>query len=254
MFRNVKHVEFVMIPVLVVCVIPSAFKCVEDVKMENAGKLESMKELKEAIERRRREEEERRKREEEERRKREEEEERLRKEREEAAAMAKRRAMISCKRDWDCVDKRVGVVEVSDGCCNEEGLKELDLRGFVNLRELKVGNECFEYVDEVKLIGLSELESVEIGSQSLTRIRSEDDVDEEKDLRDQIGHNRHFYLKNCPKLKSLKFGSWSCLDYSVIEIENVDALEVIEMGELNEESNNFYWASLELKSILTHNE
>ena len=40
-FRNVKHVEFVMIPVLVTCVIPSAFKCVEDVKMENAGKFES---------------------------------------------------------------------------------------------------------------------------------------------------------------------------------------------------------------------
>ena len=123
--RNVKRVELVLIPVLVTCVIPSAFKCIEDVKMENAGKLESMKELKEAIERRRREEE----------------EERLRKEREEAAAMAKKKVVINCKRDWDCVDKRVGVIEVSDGCCNEEGLKELDLRLFVNLRELKVGNE-----------------------------------------------------------------------------------------------------------------
>ena len=70
MFRNVKRVELVRIPALVVCVIPSAFKCVEDVKMENAGKLESVKELKEAIERRRREEEvKRRRREEEERRK-----------------------------------------------------------------------------------------------------------------------------------------------------------------------------------------
>ena len=67
MFRNVKRVELVMIPVLVICVIPSAFKCVEDVKMENAGKLENVKELKEAIERKRREEERRRK--EEERRK-----------------------------------------------------------------------------------------------------------------------------------------------------------------------------------------
>ena len=238
MFRNVKRVELVLIAALVVCVIPSAFKCVEDVKMENAGKFESMKELKEAIERRRKEE-----------------EERLRKEREEAAAMAKRRAVISCKRDWDCVDKRVGVIKVSDGCCNEEGLKELDLRGFVNLRELKVGNECFKNVEEVKLIGLRELESVEIGSQSLTRIRSEDDVDKEKDLRDQIGHNRHFYLKNCPKLKSLKFGRWSCLDYSVCEIENVDALEVIEMGALDELSVNFLCAStLELKSILIHSE
>ena len=230
MFRNVKRAELVRIPVLVVCVIPSAFKCVEDVKMENAGKLESMKELKEAIERKRREEE----------------EERLRKEREEAAAMAKRRAMISCKRDWDCVDKRVGVVEVSDGCCNEEGLKELDLRGFVNLRELKVGNECFEYVDEVKLIGLSELESVEIGMNSFTKYKDTYQITPDP--------NRHFYLKNCPKLKSLKMGRYSFSDYSVIEIENVDALEVIEMGDLNEESANFLYASLELKSILIYRE
>ena len=228
MFRNVKRVELVLIPVLVICVIPSAFKCVEDVKMENAGKLESMKELKEAIERRRREEE----------------EERLRKEREEAAAMAKRRAMISCKRDWDCVDKRVGVVEVSNGCCNEEGLKELDLRGFVNLRELKVGNECFEYVKEVKVIGLSELESVEIGMNSFTKCKNGAGNDP----------NRHFYLKNCPKLKSLKMGRYSFSDYSVIEIENVDALESIAMGEVNEESCNFRYASLELKSILIHRE
>ena len=66
--------------------------------------------------------------------------------------------------------------------------------------------------------------------------------------------NRDFYLKNCPKLKSLRIGEYSFSDYSVCEIESVDALEVIEMGDLNEESRNFYYASLELKSILIHNE
>ena len=288
--RNVKRVELVRIPVLVVCVIPSAFKCVEDVKMENAGLFESMRELKEAIERKKREEEERKRRQEEERRRREEEErrkrqeeerrrqeeerrrrqeeerrkrqeeeerrrraaeERKRKEAEEAAAMAKRRAVISCKRDWDCVDTRVvESIEVSDKCCNEKGLKELDLRGFVNLRELKVGDECFMYVNEVKLIELSELESICIGIQSLTKIKSGDDLDREKDPWDQFDHNRHFFLKNCPKLKSLKFGCRSCGDYSVCEIENVDALEVIEMGDCS----FLYASTLELKSILIHSE
>ena len=33
----------------------------------------------------------------------------------------------------------------------------------------------------------------------------------------------------------------------------MNALEVIEMGDLNEGSNNFRCASLELKSILIHN-
>ena len=150
--------------------------------------------------------------------------------------------MISCKMDWDCVDKCVGVIEVSDKCCNEEGLRELDLSGFVNLRELKVGNECFENVKEVKLIGLNELESVEIGTNSCTKFKNTWKV--------TLDPNRHFYVKNCPKLKSLKMGRYSFSDYSVCEIENVDALEMIEMGDLNEWSCNFHYASLELKSIL----
>ena len=57
-----------------------------------------------------------------------------------------------------------------------------------------------------------------------------------------------------PKLRSLRIGSYSFNDYSVIEIENVDALEVIEMSELDELSASFNTASLELKSILIHKE
>ena len=240
MFRNVKSVELVEIPLLEACVLPSAFKCVEELRIENGGKVESIRELKELVEKKRKEEEEEKKRKEEEKR-RKEEEERKRKEAEEAA---KKKAVIHCKSDWDCVNKHVGVIEVSDKCCNEEGLKELDLSGLMNLRELKVGNECFENVKEVKLIGLSELESVVIGMKSFTKVKYGSSYDP----------NRHFYLKDCPKLKSLKMGRFSFSDYSVCEIENVDALEVIEIGELNEVSYNFYYASLELKSILIHSE
>ena len=92
------------------------------------------------------------------------------------------------------------------------------------------------------MIGLNQLESVEIGMNSFTKQKNWYGYD----------RNRHFYLKNCPKLKSLKIGRYSLSDYTVIEIENVNALEVIEMGELNEWSYNFYYASLELRSILIH--
>ena len=69
--------------------------------------------------------------------------------------------------------------------------------------------------------------------------------------------NRHFYVKNCPKLRELKMGRYSFSDYTVIEIENVDALESIEIGNaiiLSVISYNFWYASLELRSILIHNE
>ena len=231
-----KSVELVEIPLLEACVLPSAFKCVEELKIENGGKLESIRELKELVEKKREEEESKRK--EEERRK--EEEERERKEREREAEEAEK-IMTIHKLEEYIVDGRVGVIVLGDGCCNDKTFNTLDLRGFVNLRELKVGNECFMYVDEVKMIGLSELESVEIGMNGFTK------------KKDWYGNdpNRHFYLKNCPKLKSLKIGRFSFSDYTVIEIENVDALEVIEVGDLHGyRSCNFYCASLELKSIV----
>ena len=132
------------------------------------------------------------------------------------------------------VDNAVGVPDFS----------VLDLTRFSKLESLVIGDNCFSYVTEVKMVGLKALESVEIGMNSFTQHKNDYGNDS----------NRHFYLKNCPKLKSLKMGCHSFADYTVCEIENVDALEAIEMGELNEESYNFAYASLELKSILIHSE
>ena len=147
--------------------------------------------------------------------------------------------MISSKNDWDRMDRTIEIMSVSDNNYNEE-LKELDLSGFVSLRKIKVGDECFKYVKKVSICGLRELESVEIGSKSFRR--------------DSDTKGGSFYLKNCPKLKSLKMGLSSFEGYSVCEIENVDALEVIEMGILSDWSANFWHASLVLKSILIHSE
>ena len=139
----------------------------------------------------------------------------------------------------------IEALSVIDGCCNGRDLTELDLSVFANLRELKVGNECFEYVKKVNICGLRELERMIVGSKSFTK--EKDECLNEKDGR--------FYLKNCPRLRELRVtGVRSFSDYSVIEIENVDALEVIEIGELNEMSYNFMYASLELKSLLIHSE
>ena len=127
---------------------------------------------------------------------------------------------------------------VENNSCNGPEWAALDLSFMSHLRLLEVGDECFECVDEVKLIDLSKLERVVIGMNSFTK------------KKNGIGNNsnRHFYLKNCERLRELKIGRDSFSDYSVCEIENVPSLEVIEMGKLNEESWNFYSASLELKS------
>ena len=141
--------------------------------------------------------------------------------------------------DLNALSSTVTEIIVENRCCRDPSFTVLDLTRFTSVRRIVIGHDAFMYVDEVKVIGLSELESVEIGMNSFTLHKNSWGNDP----------NRHFYLKNCPKLKSLKMGRYSFSDYSVIEIENVDALEVIEMGELNEESNNFYSASLQLSSV-----
>ena len=142
-------------------------------------------------------------------------------------------------------DEKTDLV-IGSSVCPFANVTVLDLSVYPRLKSLRIGNNGFEFVNEVKVIGLNELESVEIGMNSFTKYKSTWNITSDP--------NRYFYLKNCPKLKSLKMGRYSFSDYKVCEIENVDALEVIEMGDLNEESRNFYYASLELKSILIHRE
>ena len=125
-------------------------------------------------------------------------------------------------------------------CCNTD-ITVLDLSEYTRLERLTIGNNSFNCVTEVKLIGLEELESVVIRPNCFVN----------KSNHETTGC---FYLKNCPKLKELRMGRYSFSDYTVCEIENVDALETIEVGEQKEWSRHFPSASLELKSVLIHRE
>ncbi len=116
---------------------------------------------------------------------------------------------------------------------NDASFTVLNLTRFVNLKEFIVGGNSLMYVNEVHLIGLSKLERVVIGEHSFTKKWNGYGYDPDG----------HFYLKNCERVRELKMGYDSFSYYSVIEIENVPSLEVIE------DSSNFYYASLELKSV-----
>ena len=133
---------------------------------------------------------------------------------------------------------RIEELIVSNNSCNGQEWIMLDLFFMSHLRLLQVGDECFENVKEVKLIGLNELERVVIGENSFTKKKNDCGNDS----------NRYFYLKNCERVRELKIGCFSFSDYTVCEIENVNSLEVIEMGTMNNNSYNFSPGLLELKS------
>ena len=133
----------------------------------------------------------------------------------------------------------VEVVIVDNNACNEKCFTEVVLSFFSNLKVFEVGDYSFFFVEEVKLIGLNRLESVVIGKKCVTK---------HKDCYHGDDPDGHFFLKNCERLRELKIGCYSFSDYSVCEIDNLPSLEVIEIGQLDEESYNFHYASLELKS------
>ena len=133
------------------------------------------------------------------------------------------------------MERNVEALIVDNSACNNMNCIVLDLSSFSNLKVFEVGNYSCTFISEVKLIGLNQLERVVIGKHCFSRSY-------------QKNPDRHFYLKNCERLRELKMGCFSFSDYSVCEIENVPSLEVIEMGKLDKESYNFHYASLELKS------
>ena len=131
------------------------------------------------------------------------------------------------------------VITVGDGMCNKAA-DRIDLSKYFNLKNVSIGNECFFHQDVLNLTGLHSLERVMIGMKSFTKWKNSFGNDA----------NRKLYVKYCDALKELKIGRFSFSDYSVIEIENVNSLELIEIGGVIEDSFNFYSASLELKSEL----
>ena len=140
------------------------------------------------------------------------------------------------------LNRKVSEITIPSNSLNDASLTVLDLSRFRRLKKIVIGDECFMYVNETRLTGLYSLESVEIGMNSFTQYKNTYYITADS--------NRHFYLKECPSLKSLRLGRYSFSDYTVCEIENVDALEVIEMGELGKDSWNFLYCSVfELKSV-----
>ena len=131
------------------------------------------------------------------------------------------------------------VITVGNKLCNGEN-ERIDLSKYFNLKNVSIGNECFFYQDVLNLTGLHSLERVMIGEKSFTKYPNSPGNDA----------NRKLYVKNCDALKELKIGRYSFSDYSVIEIENVNSLELIEIGDMMYSSLNFAYASLELKSEL----
>ena len=134
-------------------------------------------------------------------------------------------------------------LEVESGSCMKEWIVDLNLSCFSNLRRFSVGNGSFPYVRSVKMIGMKLLESVVIGDDCFNGKGGS--CSSEKNGNVLVPS---FFLKDCPVMTELKIGSNSFGAYSICEIERMDSLELIEIGDSDWCKCSFKYASLELRS------
>ena len=108
---------------------------------------------------------------------------------------------VIVKNDYDFVllDEDVEVIEVKNGMCNNEAFEYWEMGDYLQLRELIVGDECFQFVKDLKIVGLNALEKVEIGKQCFCE-----------------ASGGVFEMRDCEKLKSMKIG-----DGSFVSVVNV---------------------------------
>ena len=102
------------------------------------------------------------------------------------------RVIVKNDDDFLLLDESVELIEVKKEVCNDEDFEEWEMNEYVRLRELIVGDECFQFVKDLKIVGLNALEKVEIGKQCFCKVSG-----------------GVFEMRNCEKLKSVKIGDGS---------------------------------------------
>ena len=113
------------------------------------------------------------------------------------------RVIIKNDDDFVLLDEDVEVIEVKNGMCNNEAFDEWSMNEYVRLKELIVGDECFQFVKDLKIVGLNALERVEIGKQCFCK-----------------ASGGMFEVRDCEKLKRVKIGDGSFVGVMSVVFES----------------------------------
>ena len=120
------------------------------------------------------------------------------------------RVIVKNDDDFLLLDESVEVIEVKKGVCNDEDFEEWEMNEYVRLRELIVGDECFQFVKDLMIVGLNALEKVEIGKQCFCK-----------------ASGGVFEMRNCEKVKSVKIGDGSFVGVVSVVFESKCFDEVV---------------------------
>ena len=110
------------------------------------------------------------------------------------------------------ITKHFTSLTIPSNLFNDYMISTFDLNGFVGLRSVIIGDDCFRYVRSFNVMNNPLLESIEIGDNSFTNYKNS----YSNDL------SRSFIISNCPKFNRLTIGSHSFSDYSSLMISRIN--------------------------------
>ena len=118
--------------------------------------------------------------------------------------------IVKEEEDMGEANKATEKIMVKDGLCNDEDIDKWNLSKCERLVELIVGNDCLQYLKDLKLSGMKWLEKVEIGTGCLCK--SEGGVLE---------------VSDCERLRSVVIGGGCCVKWSGFVMKDCGVVEVI---------------------------
>ena len=128
--------------------------------------------------------------------------------------------IVKCNKDFVSLDENVEVIEVKNGMCSNEAFDEWSMEEYARLRELIVGDECFQFVKDLKIVGLNALEKVEIGKECFCKTSG-----------------GVFEMRDCEKLKIVKIGDGSFVSVVSVVFES-ECFDEVMMNRLEHAENN----------------
>ena len=117
--------------------------------------------------------------------------------------------VIKTNEDFFEVDSDITAIEMKNGLCNDSQIQRWNVKVFSKLTELVVGDNCLQFVKELKLVAFGLLESVSFGSKCFTKTL-----------------NGCFEVSGCGALKSVKMGDGCCVNWSSFVMKNCGVEEV----------------------------
>ena len=120
--------------------------------------------------------------------------------------------LINTVKDFFKVNTNVKTIEMQSGLCNDPQIQRWNLGVFSRLTELTVGDNCLQYVQELKLTGLGMLESVSFGSRCFTE------------------SSGRFEVSECAKLKNVVMGEGCCVNWSEFVMKDCEVAEEVSIG------------------------